>query len=349
MRQEVRHDMDTLRLNLIKGDVLGIEQALKAGTSPDHHLREDWNLLMYASSLGHSDIVKLLLERGANPNCSKETFTPLMAACASRREEGCLLQCAHHVIQHGGDVDAYDRYRVTALMYAAREGHSRIVSYLLSVGANLRIRDERGWTALFWAVNGEKRATALLLIQAEAAVYRLKDCRISDELFFSDFQVKQNGVLSKVNKSAKILDDHGSVTSSVLKIQLCAMLEALVEFEGLLRCHYMNLDKILTSLRRLEIIRPSRVWPSTLHRVPLITREALCASERIYQQMRFLHNVAERVIGFNNVASGDFIVGKKYSPLEAWLTFIVTSTIFTVGLWHVIGRPHIHFSGLVEF
>ncbi|KAK7788892.1 hypothetical protein R5R35_014116 [Gryllus longicercus] len=56
--------MDQLRLDLVKGDVKGVETALNEGVAADHVLRGDWDLLMYASSLGHSDIVRLLLKKG---------------------------------------------------------------------------------------------------------------------------------------------------------------------------------------------------------------------------------------------------------------------------------------------
>lgn len=73
--------------------------------------------LMLATQVAHKDIVQLLLEAGADPNCK----------------------------DNGG---------VTALMLAARGAHKDIVQLLLEAGADPNCKDTcYGWTALIWCID----------------------------------------------------------------------------------------------------------------------------------------------------------------------------------------------------
>ena len=47
-------------------------------------------------------------------------------------------------------MDAADRYRLTALMWAARGGHARAAEVLVTSGASVDAADDYGFTALMW-------------------------------------------------------------------------------------------------------------------------------------------------------------------------------------------------------
>ena len=78
-----------------------------------------------------------------------ELFTPLMAACASTREnEEQLVAVVDLLLNYDVDVNAVERHRISALMFAAKEGHERLVRRLAQhrTGCNLNLQDSQGWT-----------------------------------------------------------------------------------------------------------------------------------------------------------------------------------------------------------
>jgi len=81
---------------------------------------------------GHYDIVKFLIERGANinlGNCRSETPLHLAVVLGN-------LEIARLIVEEGAQVDTEDDCGDTPLHFAVREDKTDMVSYLLSVGAN---------------------------------------------------------------------------------------------------------------------------------------------------------------------------------------------------------------------
>jgi ankyrin repeat protein len=79
------------------------------------------------------DIVKLLLESGANPSKPMANgFTPLMAAAAHNLKDAVQL-----LLQYQADPGAQDSGGRTALFFAAREGNSVTLKLLVSAGADV--------------------------------------------------------------------------------------------------------------------------------------------------------------------------------------------------------------------
>ncbi|XP_075219264.1 uncharacterized protein LOC142323473 isoform X3 [Lycorma delicatula] len=127
--------------------------------------------------MGHPDVVEYLLKVGADPDFHKERFTALMAACASTREnEDKLVKCVDLLVKYNADVNATERHHISALMFAAKEGHAKIVSKLVNCNCTLNLQDGQGWTALFWAVNQGKAKVVEILIRAGASA-DIKDRR----------------------------------------------------------------------------------------------------------------------------------------------------------------------------
>ena len=56
-----------------KGDLAAVKAALDAGVPVDHPFRYERTALSFAAARGQVEIVKLLLERGADPN-KKDSF-----------------------------------------------------------------------------------------------------------------------------------------------------------------------------------------------------------------------------------------------------------------------------------
>ncbi|KAK2176456.1 hypothetical protein NP493_661g04006 [Ridgeia piscesae] len=91
-----------------------------------------WTALMYASYIGHENIVTLLLKAGVSVNVkSSKGQTPLMLA-ASCGNEGV----AYFLLQADADLEARDKQGWTALFHATSSGHQNMVKFLLDNEAN---------------------------------------------------------------------------------------------------------------------------------------------------------------------------------------------------------------------
>ena len=87
--------------------------------------------LMRASENGHTDVVRLLLEKGVDVNAVyNHGETALMRASAWGHLDAVRL-----LLEKGADVNAVNDYGETALMLASREGHLDVVKLLETYGA----------------------------------------------------------------------------------------------------------------------------------------------------------------------------------------------------------------------
>ncbi len=96
--------------------------------------------LHIASDCGRLDIVKYLVEQGANVN-ARDWFpkTPLHWACERSR-----LEIVEFLVANGADVNAVcDNNGRTPLHYACQRGKLEIVKCLVTHGANLDVKDKQ--------------------------------------------------------------------------------------------------------------------------------------------------------------------------------------------------------------
>jgi ankyrin repeat protein len=106
--------------------------------------------LMRAAFAGDLELVKLLLEKGADPNIlSKDSETVIEAAAGlgfiQGYQKGKLaaerLEVIKLLVDLGADVNAADDYGITPLMAAANMGEVSIIQYLVDRGADLGAYD----------------------------------------------------------------------------------------------------------------------------------------------------------------------------------------------------------------
>jgi len=125
--------------------------------APDNNGR---TALMYASCLGHFQIVKLLLNNGANLHAvSKEGRTALDYASAFGHVEIVIL-----LLNEGANINATDIHGGSAITWASFYGHTDTVKLLIDKKANVNIADNNGETALMNAcVLGHYQVAKMLL------------------------------------------------------------------------------------------------------------------------------------------------------------------------------------------
>jgi ankyrin repeat protein len=103
--------------------------------------------LHVAARLGQAQVVKVLLEAGANADqADMDGWTPLRAAAWGGHTEVVEL-----LVGHGCILDSVDAENRTALRAAAWSGHEEIVKIMLQNGANVNLTDHEGRTALIAA------------------------------------------------------------------------------------------------------------------------------------------------------------------------------------------------------
>ena len=100
--------------------------------------------LIYAAFYGHVEVVRLLLESGANPEkANADQRTALHFAAWNEMLEVCRL-----LLDWGAKVDPLDKWKDTPLHDAARLGHLSAVKLLVERGADVRLKNNKNLTAM---------------------------------------------------------------------------------------------------------------------------------------------------------------------------------------------------------
>ncbi len=128
-----------------------------------HHPRYRWYPLHEAANQGHADVAALLLDHGAEVNpANHDALTPLLMAAAEGRRDVVVL-----LIERGAPIDQAGTGRWTLLHEAAARGDADITELLLERGLTVDVRCEDGRTPLHWAATP---AMVRLLVNRGAAV-----------------------------------------------------------------------------------------------------------------------------------------------------------------------------------
>lgn len=123
--------------------------------------REGESPLMLAALKGHQDITNQLIKKGADIN--KTGWTPLHYAASSGK-----LTIISSLLELNAYIDAESPNGTTPLMMAAMYGSGEAVDLLLAEGADTRLKNQQGLTALDFAQQGE-RPDAIKSLSAIAA------------------------------------------------------------------------------------------------------------------------------------------------------------------------------------
>ncbi|MFO8087602.1 MAG: ankyrin repeat domain-containing protein [Bacteroidales bacterium] len=148
-----------------EGDIDSVVYLLKAGA--DVNAKNDYSSetpLIYAAQQGNTDIVKILLHNGADPEIIPRNDEPAMIRATALG----YMDVVEEIIRYGGDVNQRGKNNRTALHYASTYGHYFLVDMLLYYGALPDARARYDVTPLMNAINAGQPSVAELLIRKGA-------------------------------------------------------------------------------------------------------------------------------------------------------------------------------------
>lgn len=118
------------------GSAALVELLLAAGANPNTRIATGETPLMTCAGTGNADAVRALIARGADVNAVEpaQNQDALMWAAAERHPNVVRL-----LVEAGADTRAHTRKGFTALHFAAREGDIESVRHLLSSGVNVNV------------------------------------------------------------------------------------------------------------------------------------------------------------------------------------------------------------------
>lgn len=122
---------------------------LDNGTPIDATAANGEPMLTIAAFHGHIDTARLLLDRNADPNGGEYPYAPMHKAAGTDQRDMQRLLLERHA-----QIERRDRYGRTPLHWAATSGHAEMVRLLIEQGADIGATDNRGRTARWWAEHG---------------------------------------------------------------------------------------------------------------------------------------------------------------------------------------------------
>ncbi|MBV1929460.1 MAG: ankyrin repeat domain-containing protein [Gammaproteobacteria bacterium] len=135
-----------------RGETETIRVLLKHGA--DINKRSDGDSTALSRGIHHINVVKLLLNGGADPNIA-DGFgrTPLLYASAYKGN----IDIVNLLLANGADITAKaKKYDETLLHTAALHGHADIAQLYLEKGLDVNAGDNRGYTPLYWSISSDK-------------------------------------------------------------------------------------------------------------------------------------------------------------------------------------------------
>ena len=135
---------------------------LERGANVHQTNRYDEQALQLAAWRGHLDAVKLLLDHGARPNRDARQWSALHYAVFAGHADIARL-----LMEKGADVNARTPNDSTALMLAAREGQADLARALIEAGADTAPANEWGDSALAFAMRNKNYGIAKMVSSAE--------------------------------------------------------------------------------------------------------------------------------------------------------------------------------------
>ncbi|ARF02846.1 SWPV1-287 [Shearwaterpox virus] len=191
-----------LHLAVKKGDLNEVQSLIDRGEYINNVLYENgYTPLNLAVASGFTQIVRLLLENGADPDiCDTNLITPLHMAIRKKYKEIMNL-----LLIFNADPNLEDCYRCTPLIHTCVGGDYDACNSLISYGADVNFITSAGDTALRSSIDNNKAHIVRLLLDKEA------NCNI---LFECNFELCS--IMEIVNRSEEITKSISAIIAAIV-------------------------------------------------------------------------------------------------------------------------------------
>ncbi len=124
-----------------------------------------WGPLHWAAFVGREDIIRWLISKGAEVNRPEDPVSALHIAAAWGKRE-CVLE----LLEAGADLNVKDPKGWTPVFWCAFSGRHKLLEVLIKRGADVNVRDDHGKTPLHIAAEQGHLAAVATLVGSGAVV-----------------------------------------------------------------------------------------------------------------------------------------------------------------------------------
>ncbi len=219
------------------GNLKTVTELLNAGANPNASDAEGYTALIYAAAYGYTDIMKILISKGAKINYMANDANAMFAAVKNDNPKAIQM-----LIDVGASVNCEDANGYSPLMLAAQEGYAKTVEFLISKGAKIDKETKNGHTALSIAVQNNHIEVVKALLKNNPKK-RNYTCYGNSPLNAAEYT--GNNYAKKLLKNYGMKKQLTTPTISSLSMGLGAQfspLESLVNYEIGLHDNFYNID-----------------------------------------------------------------------------------------------------------
>jgi ankyrin repeat protein len=189
------------------GNIHEVNRAIEFGIEIDAIGAQGHTALMAAAYYGHRSTIEVLIAAGADPNLLSDGYDGLgLGMTALMLAAGSFFASDRHLVVRqlvaaGADVNQQGAGGKTAIMYAALagSGYRNCVETLISAGADLDLRDDRGHTVLTLVAAAENYQMFNLLLQAGATTEGLESIQLIQAATIGNLDRVQSLLSARVN------------------------------------------------------------------------------------------------------------------------------------------------------
>ena len=185
-----RYGRTWLHINAEKGNQAQVLKLLENGAELDMGDDTEKTALHYAVLNGHTNIVKILLEEGADSNLQDENGCSSLLLLRRNIEQILPL-----LLEFGANLEIADYEGRTLLNLAAQTKEKNFIKFLLDAGADINSQDAKGMTPLLSAAKAKNyEVVEFLLKQNNSKGSKLIDLlhKAIDGKSLSDFYQRDN-------------------------------------------------------------------------------------------------------------------------------------------------------------